>query len=220
MPDDLLALVLATQNEKKRRELAELVAGRFVVRTLSDYGLADLEIVEDADTFAGNAQRKADTVYEALARLDRLRDVAAVLADDSGLMVDALGGRPGVRSARFAADHGLERGDDANNRLLLHLLAEVDATQRSGRFCCAIHVRVDDVQRADAWGVVEGRIAVDMQGAGGFGYDPLFIPDAHPERRMAELSSDEKHLISHRGKAMRDALEQLDGLLADPVRRV
>lgn len=217
MADAPRALVLATQNEKKRRELAELVTGRFVVRTLSEYGLADLEIVEDADTFAGNAQRKADTVYDALARLDRLSDVAAVLADDSGLMVDALGGRPGVRSARFAADHGLEGGDDANNRLLLHQLAEVDAAKRSARFCCAIHIRIDDVRRADAWGVVEGRIATDLQGAGGFGYDPLFLPQDYPERRMAELSSDEKHRISHRGKAMRHALEQLDRLLATEV---
>ncbi|MFZ9886592.1 MAG: non-canonical purine NTP pyrophosphatase [Myxococcota bacterium] len=213
MADALRAIVLATQNEKKRRELAELVAGRFVVRTLADDGLGDLEIIEDADTFAGNARRKADAVYKALAQRGRLHDVVAVLADDSGLMVDALDGRPGVRSARFAADHGLEAGDEANNVLLLQQLAGVSVDRRSARFCCAIYVRISDERSAEAFGTVEGHIATDLQGAGGFGYDPLFVPDEHPGRRMAELSSDEKHRISHRGKAMRLALEELESLL-------
>lgn len=199
-------LVLATGNAKKGRELKELAAGRFDVATLADVGLAGLAIVEDGDTFAANARIKCDAVWAALPQHD---DVHAVLADDSGLIVDALDGKPGVRSARFAVDHGTGDGDAANNALLLLLLAPVPWERRTARFACAIHARLRDGRVLTSFGAVEGRIAYDEIGAGGFGYDPLFCPDEAPGKRMAELSAGEKHAISHRGRAMRDVLAQI-----------
>jgi XTP/dITP diphosphohydrolase len=199
-----MLLVLATGNAKKGKELRELAAGRFDVATLADVGLAGLDIVEDGLTFAANAQIKCDAVWAALPPRD---DVFAVLADDSGLIVDALDGKPGVRSARFAIDHGTGAGDAANNALLLLLLAPVPDERRTARFAAAIHARTKDGRVVTSYGTVEGRIARDERGAGGFGYDPLFVPLAVADgRRMSELSADEKHAISHRGKAMRDVL--------------
>lgn len=211
--EDAPVLVLATQNEKKRQELAAITGGRFRVRTLDEVGLADLEIVEDADTFAGNARKKAEAVLEGLRAKGALLGVAAVLADDSGLVVDALLGDPGVRSARYAADHGREGGDEANNELLLESLADVPDEDRGARFVCAICVLLPDGRALDAFGTVEGRIARARRGAGGFGYDPLFLPDERPGLHMAELSAEEKHRISHRGRAVREALRLLDEAL-------
>src|SRR5690606_31291767 len=122
------------------RELEQIAGERYRVRNLADVGLSDLEIVEDADTFAGNARKKAEAVAAALFERNALADVVAVLADDSGIVVDALSGAPGVRSARYAKDHGRAGGDEANNDLLLESLAGVDDEQRSARFACAICV--------------------------------------------------------------------------------
>lgn len=203
------ALVLATQNAKKRKELEALTEGTFRVLTLDDVGLSDLDIVEDADTFQGNARIKAEAVLAALGARGALGDVAAVLADDSGLCVDALGGAPGVRSARFAKDHDAGEGDEANNALLLARLGDVADEQRAARFVCAICVKLPDGRVLEAEGAVEGKIARDERGAGGFGYDPLFCPEEAPGKRMAELSPEEKHAISHRGRATREALGKL-----------
>jgi XTP/dITP diphosphohydrolase len=203
-------LVLATQNAKKGKELAELVHGKYLVRTLADVGLASLAIDESADSFPGNARIKVDAVLAALPEGVR-RETFAVLGDDSGLAVDMLDGKPGVRSARFAFDHGTGAGDDANNALLLLLLEAVPVEMRTARFVSAVcAVLVETRAHLDAFGTVEGRIARDLVGSGGFGYDPLFLPDEAPGRRMAELSSDEKHAISHRGRAMRALLAKLD----------
>lgn len=206
-------LVLATQNEKKRKELEEIAGGRFAVRTLGQVGLEELEIVEDQDTFAGNARKKAATVLAALEHKGLLEGVVAVLADDSGLEVDSLGKAPGVRSARFAADHGRGAGDEANNDLLLEQLAGRPDEERAGRFCCAISVLLPDGRELSAFGTVEGRIGHERRGAGGFGYDPLFWPDERPGQTTAELPPEEKHAISHRGRAVREALDKLEGLL-------
>ncbi|OGQ25489.1 MAG: hypothetical protein A2138_07055 [Deltaproteobacteria bacterium RBG_16_71_12] len=204
-------LVLATQNPKKGRELAELARGRFLVRTLADVGLAGLDIDERGATFADNARIKARAVKAALPP-GLARETAWVLADDSGLVVDALDGKPGVRSARFAADHGTGEGDEANNDLLLLLLAPVPDERRAARFACAVcALAVDGDAAHEAFGTVEGHIARDRAGSGGFGYDPLFIPVAHAPLRMAELSAEQKHAISHRGQAMRAVLAALDG---------
>ncbi len=209
-------LVLATQNEKKRRELEEIAGERYRVRNLRDLGLDALEIEEDADTFAGNARKKAEAVLAALRERTLLDDVVAVLADDSGLVVDALGGAPGVRSARYAKDHGRAGGDEDNNDLLLEALAEVPDERRTARFACAICVllpeRAGERRALSAFGTVEGRIAHARRGEGGFGYDPLFLPDERPGQHMAELSAADKHAISHRGRAVRDALARLDAM--------
>jgi XTP/dITP diphosphohydrolase len=132
------------------------------------------------------------------------KGVVAV-ADDSGLEVDALGGAPGVRSHRFTQ----EGTHEANNRHLLARLAGVAG--RSARFRCAVAV-VGPGGEATATGTCEGRIAFAPRGAGGFGYDPLFLPDETPGRTMAELSAGEKNAISHRGRAFR--------LLPDLLRRI
>ena len=203
------ALVLATGNAKKRKELERLAGDRFLVRTLHDVGLAHLEIDESALTFAGNARIKAVAVWDALVAQRAVDDVRAVLADDSGLMVDALAGLPGVRSARFASDHHAGSGDDDNNTLLLAKLAGIADAQRTARFASHVCARLHDGTFLDEEGTVEGRIAHDRVGSGGFGYDPLFVPLEGGGRRMAELSADEKDAISHRGRAMRAILHRL-----------
>lgn len=202
-------VVLATQNAKKGKELAELAAGRFLVRTLKDVGLADIAIHETGETFQENARIKAETVLAALPEALR-RETFAVIADDSGILVDALKGKPGVRSARFAADAGTGEGDEANNTLLL-LLLEAVPEPRTARFASAVCALVVDTgEVVEAWGTVEGAIARDLLGSGGFGYDPLFLPTDVPGKRMAELSAADKHAISHRGRAMRALLARLE----------
>lgn len=202
-------LILATQNPKKRAELEALADG-YEVLLLDDVGLADIVIDENGQTFEDNARIKAEAVFRALSveqRNDPL--LVAILADDSGLCVDALQGQPGVRSARFAEDHQEGSGDDDNNSLLLKKLAHCHDGARSARFVCSICVWPTRAEAFFAEGTVEGTIAQDLKGDGGFGYDPLFCPNDYPQRRMAELSAAEKHAISHRGHAMRAALAQL-----------
>ena len=179
-------------------------------------------IVEDASTFEGNAKKKVDAVFAALSAPQRA-ETYAILGDDSGLVVDALGcvdigGRPGVRSARFAEDAGLTHlaatTDGANNALLLAMLHAVPDEQRAARFVSFVCARIDDAAKPrylKARGTVEGRIARDLIGAGGFGYDPLFVCSDEPATgmRMAELTAEQKHAISHRGRAMRVLLKNL-----------
>ena len=220
-------LLLATGNPKKGRELADLCADAFDVVTLQDVGLQDLDVVEDAPDFAGNASKKAREARAALLANGDVHGVAWVIADDSGLCVTALDGHPGVRSARFAHDAGYAPVDDvgqplsrdaANNRLLLQRLGSTAVEHRQAFFVCAVAaVPVDDGDDGvivTAAGRVFGRIATDEVGGGGFGYDPLFIVDddgapAVRGRRMAELSAHDKHAISHRGRAMASLLAQL-----------
>jgi XTP/dITP diphosphohydrolase len=206
-------LVLATQNAKKRAELEAMAGEDLRVQSLEQLGLEELEIVEDADTFQGNAHKKAAAVLAALEERGALKGVFAVLADDSGLCVDALAGAPGVRSARFAEDHERGSGDEANNDLLLERLFGVADEERGARFVCAISVLLLDGREIQAAGEVEGRIGHERRGAGGFGYDPLFFPTERPGVTTAELSADEKHAISHRGRAVREAMALLRSLL-------
>jgi XTP/dITP diphosphohydrolase len=203
-------ILIATTNPHKvdefRSELEPLG-----VRVL---GLADVpggdalpEPDEDADTFEGNAALKAIGYAKRLGR--------AVLADDSGLVVDALGGQPGVRSARFAGiGHDRATRDAANNALLLQRLASVPPEERSARFVCAVCVAgADGRVLATARGTFEGVIADAPRGANGFGYDPLLeLPDG---RTAAQLSPAEKNARSHRGQAARAIAEALRSL--DPA---
>lgn len=209
-------ILLATGNAKKGRELADICGDHFHVVTLGDVGLADLVVVEDAPDFAGNALKKAQA---AAAALSPEAKVDIVVADDSGLCVDALDGHPGVRSARFSADAGYVPAgvsvDAANNRLLLVMLAAVPAGRRQAHFHCSVAAldrRSGEVLAAE--GRVDGTIAGAEAGGGGFGYDPLFVVDdagasALRGKRMAELSAAEKHSISHRGRALQLLLKQL-----------
>lgn len=155
---------------------------------------------EDGQTFEDNARIKA--------RASRERFAFAALADDSGLEVDALDGAPGVYSSRFA---GPCATDAENNARLLLALQDVSEVQRTARFHCTIVFIAEDGVETVANGTCEGRIGFAPRGDHGFGYDPLFLPDATPGRTMAELPLAEKNAISHRGAALRDLRSKLGG---------
>jgi XTP/dITP diphosphohydrolase len=195
-------IVLASANPAKAQELARLLEGLPVrVRRPADVGGLP-PVVEDGATFAANAEKKAVTAARASRRW--------ALADDSGLCVDALGGEPGVRSARYAG----EGADDArNNAALLRALA--GASDRSARFVCSIALADPSGEvRFRAEGSVEGKILEEPRGSGGFGYDPLFF---HPPlgRTFAELPPREKDAVSHRGRALRALRAHLERLAAE-----
>lgn len=193
-------LVVATRNAGKLREIRELTAGRPLVwRGLDEFaGLADVE--ETGATFAENARLKA-LHYAAATSLP-------ALADDSGLEVDALGGAPGVRSARYA---GAPRDDTANNRKLIAALAGVPPARRTARFRCALALADKGVVLLEAEGAFEGLIVDEPRGTNGFGYDPHFLVPALG-RTAAELPPAEKNARSHRGQALRALLARLDEL--------
>jgi len=186
-----MRILIATMNEGKLREYERLLAN---VPGLELETMASLpgpvDVVEDRDTFAGNALKKATEIAAASG--------IACLADDSGLEVDALGGRPGVYSARYAGEGAT---DEENNAKLLDELTATADESRTARFRCAI-VLVDGAGReiATVEGTCEGRIGRASKGAHGFGYDPLFIPDRYHET-MAELGPETKNAISHRAHA-------------------
>jgi XTP/dITP diphosphohydrolase len=130
------------------------------------------------------------------------------IADDSGLEVDALGGKPGVLSARFA---GINAGAEENNRKLLNELKNVAASDRSARFRCVVVLKTAPDSYLCSEGICEGRIGFEPHGSNGFGYDPLFIPEGL-DRTFAQLSSEEKHRLSHRAKALNSLVEKLNVL--------
>ncbi|MGO1509993.1 MAG: RdgB/HAM1 family non-canonical purine NTP pyrophosphatase [Actinomycetaceae bacterium] len=190
-------LVLATHNPGKLAELREILAPLVPglapeeVVTPGDLGIA--APVEDGVTFEDNALLKARAIAEASG--------LPSVADDSGLAVDVLGGSPGVFSARWSGRHG---DDDANNALLLGQLADVPEEHRGARFVCAAALVVPGGGSGEVVrrGEMAGRLLLEPRGSGGFGYDPLFLPDGET-RSSAELSAPEKHAISHRGRAFR-----------------
>jgi XTP/dITP diphosphohydrolase len=199
--EDCMKILIGTQNPAKIREFKQML-GAEGVEWMDLSQLPDAPQVEETgETFEANARLKA-------AAYARRYGVWAV-ADDSGLEVDALEGRPGVYSARWAAMHDAGRGDEANNLLLLKQLEGLSAEERGARFVCVLAL-------ADAAGrivltareTVGGRITDRPRGERGFGYDPLFLV---PERgkTTAELSPAEKHAISHRGKALRRLREEM-----------
>ncbi len=187
---DTTCLTLASRNAHKAEEIARMLPPHFVVRTLADY--PDLpEVEETGRTFAENAALKAVGISAAIPGL--------VLADDSGLCVDALCGAPGVLSARFAGEHG---ADAANNAKLLRELAPLlGEAPFNARFICAMCLAEGGRELAAFEGAVEGHITLAPRGVNGFGYDPLFVPCGHT-RTMAELSAREKNALSHRAHAL------------------
>jgi XTP/dITP diphosphohydrolase len=197
----VIDLLFGTTNPGKLRELRRLVAG-LPVRVLSpaDLGRELPEVVEDGRTFEENARKKAS----AHARAAGLH----ALADDSGLCVDALWGQPGIRSARWSEEEapglaGADR-DRANNEKLLRVLAGVFPEHRGAEYRAVVALAAPDGRvLATAEGACRGAIGAAPRGEGGFGYDPLFLPEAFPGRTMAELSPGEKDAVSHRGEAMR-----------------
>jgi len=196
----MMELVVATRNAGKLREIRRLLEAKGV-RVLGMDNFPDApEVEEDGDTFASNAVKKALAIASFTGR--------PCLADDSGLEVTALQGRPGVHSARFA---GVDADDHSNNCLLLREMAEVPESRRQAAFCCVIALCLPGVPPRLFEGRVEGRILGQQRGDGGFGYDPLFwLPDF--ACTMAELPLDTKNRISHRGQAMRLVVDYLSSL--------
>jgi XTP/dITP diphosphohydrolase len=193
--------VLATSNQKKLRELREIVGGMGLELLLpSDMGLS-LAVPECGATFEENAAQKANAYRDATGQI--------AIADDSGLMVDALGGAPGLYSARYGGEGALL--DDAGRvRLLLQNME--GKTNRACRFVCAICCAFPNGDRITVRGECAGLLGTEPRGTGGFGYDPIFyLPETGCT--MAELSSTEKHRISHRGKALRAFQEELENYL-------
>lgn len=195
-------LVLGTANRKKGIELVDLLAPLGLrIESLADYPQA-ISVVEDGDSFAANAALKAQQQARHLGRW--------VLGEDSGLAVDPLGGAPGIYSARYS---GAQATDESNNALLLAELDGVPLEKRAGHYVC--HVALSDPSgaiRARAEALCRGRILTQPAGSGGFGYDPLFeILEYH--RTFAELGLAVKAVLSHRSRAIRLLVPQLERLL-------
>lgn len=199
-------IVMATQNDGKTREFRDLlrVAGLTLV-SAREAGIHAFP-EETGETFAANARAKAafaarETSYPAI-------------ADDSGIIVDALDGAPGVRSARFG-DAGWD--DAARNRYLLELLRDVPPERRTARFVAAVALVTPGGIVRETAGVLEGRVALHLRGAGGFGYDPLFVPVGQhgEERTLGQMAADEKNAISHRARALAAMRPLLVALMAN-----
>jgi XTP/dITP diphosphohydrolase len=204
MPSDprRLRIVLATHNRHKVEELSSMLSD-LPVKILSIDDLPDVPaVVEDGATLEENAVKKA-TAAAAAAGIP-------ALADDTGLEVAVLNGAPGVRSARYAGDEG---NTSANNRKLLNEMNGVPEAERGAVFRCVIALADVDGSASTVEGVTRGIILSAPRGSGGFGYDPLFLPDGHA-RTYAEMSAAEKNAVSHRGKAINRARDLVISLVS------
>lgn len=184
----MMRVVLATHNQHKVTELQRILDG-LPVELVSGREIDLPEVEETGDTFAENALLKARVCTESTGM--------PAIADDSGLVVDALDGEPGVRSARYAGGHG---DDEANLRLVLERLGT--SSDRAARFVCVAALTLPDGRQITEVGIMEGTLTSAPRGRNGFGYDPIFVADGQ-QRTNAELSPEEKDAISHRGAAFR-----------------
>ena len=189
-----MKIVFATNNAHKLREVQQTVGDKFEIVSLRECGVVE-DIPENEPTLEGNALAKARYIYS--------RTGLSCFADDTGLEVDALGGEPGVRSARYATDG---HDDEANKRLLLERMEGEE--NRGAQFRTAMALILDGEEYLFE-GVVRGEILTQECGDGGFGYDPLFAPEGRSES-FAEMSAEEKNAISHRGRAVRKLAEFLN----------
>lgn len=198
----MTTVLIASNNAHKATEIAEaLDFPGWEFKMLKQVGVSS-DPVEDAETFLGNARIKAHAAQQASGGMP-------VLADDSGLEVDALDGAPGVHSARYA---GEPCDDAANNAKLLDALSDVADEARTARFVCQLVFLDENGNEVDARGTVEGRIAHEAHGENGFGYDPLFLPEVFGfERSLGEAKPEEKNAVSHRGNALRELRAKLSG---------
>ena len=197
-------VIIATKNPGKAREFEHIFATRGIeVRTLLDFPELP-EVEETGTTFEENATLKAEAVSRALNKM--------VIGDDSGLIVDALEGRPGIYSARYA---GEPKNDQNNTDKVLVELAGIPENTRTARFYCALAIAIPEQATRTVSGTCEGRILNERRGSNGFGYDPVFYV---PEKgmTMAELSSTEKNTISHRANALKKLDVILDTILGRP----
>lgn len=200
-----MRILVASGNPGKLRELRKLAEDLPVeVVGPADLGEPLPDVEEDGATFAKNAAKKALAAAKASG--------LPALADDSGICVDALGGAPGVRSARYSGEEPAADRDEQNNRKLLLELRDVPAARRGAHFACALCLAFPDGTLHQVEGRWEGRIAFTPRGGGGFGYDPLFLLP-HMGKTAAELAPEEKARLGHRGQAMRRMREVLEGLV-------
>ncbi len=191
-----MKLVVATNNQGKVKEFKQLLEPLgFEPVSLRDEGIV-IDVAEDGETFAENAHIKAQAVYEICK--------CPVLADDSGLEIEFLGGAPGIYSARYA---GEDATDADRCRKILSELEGVDISMRSARFACALYCIIDDDTEYSVLGTMNGFIGTEPMGENGFGYDPIFMIDE--ETSVAMISDEEKNKISHRAEAMRKLAEVL-----------
>ncbi len=188
-------LIVASNNKNKLREFAAIMGSRYEIVSMRDAGI-DCEIEENGTTFEENALIKAEYVAKATG--------CAAIADDSGLEVDALGGAPGVYSARYCGRHG---DDEANNDLLLENLKHVPAP-RTGRYVAAIALVRPGKEAIIRRGTCDGEILFERRGTGGFGYDPLFVCETG--ETFAEVSAETKNAISHRKRGIEAVLRALE----------
>ena len=188
-------LIIASHNPGKIREFQAVLGHRWQVRPQAEVGVGDVE--ETGNTFVENALIKARHACS--------QAHCAALADDSGLVVPALGGAPGLRSARYSGGD-----DEANNALLLKNMATLEAEDRAAFYVAVVVLlkHAEDPTPLIAEGRWHGRIAIAPRGTDGFGYDPLFVPDGY-EQHAAELPSEEKNRVSHRALAVQQLLQQL-----------
>lgn len=188
-----MKLIIASNNKHKIYEIKKILGGKFSeILSLSEAKITH-ETVEDGKTFLENAFKKAREIAEISG--------CASLADDSGICVDALGGAPGIYSARFSGG-----SDEDNNRLLLEKLKGI--TSRTAHYTCAMALVYPDGREISAEGYMYGEIIEEPRGTRGFGYDPLFVPKGE-KRTVAEMTDDEKNAISHRANALSELLSRL-----------
>ena len=193
-----MKLIIASNNQHKISEIKEILGDKFEeILSIKEAGV-NHETVEDGNTFLENAIKKAKEIAEITGQ--------AALADDSGLCVNALSGAPGVYSARFAGESDPRLRDSANNALLLKKLQGQD--DRSAYFVCSVALVYPDGKEVISEGYMHGTIIDNPKGNGGFGYDPIFLPVGE-NRTVSEMESEEKNLISHRGKALRGLLSKI-----------
>ncbi len=191
-----MKIIIATNNNGKVREIKEMLAPLgYEPISLKDAGI-EIDVVEDGETFAENAHKKAAAVYEICH--------CPVIADDSGLEVDFLGGAPGIYSARYAGEGAT---DEQRIAKILDELDGVDKSLRTARFVCTIYCILDDDKEYSVRGTLEGYIGEEPLGSNGFGYDPIFMID--DDTSVAMLSAEEKNRISHRASAVKQLTEIL-----------
>lgn len=200
-------LILASNNKKKIKEMKEILKEIDIeVKSLEDENI-DIDVIEDGKTFEENAKKKAKEIYEYL--IQRGDSNFIVLADDSGIAVDCINGEPGIYSARYAGEHG---NDAKNNEKLLEKLKGIEKEKRTAKFICQLAMFTHKGEYFKVTGEVKGYIIEELHGEGGFGYDPLFFYEPL-NRTFAELTSEEKNHISHRGIALKELKKVIYELL-------
>ena len=199
-------IILSSRNQHKVKEIKDILKYLPIeVISKNDVGLNEFDVVEDGETLEENSMKKAKELSE-------LAD-GIIIADDTGLFVDALGGKPGVHSARYA---GSDCSDENNNKLLLKNLENIPMEKRTAFFRTVISVVLENKESFTAEGVCYGKIGFESKGENGFGYDPLFIVDG-VDKTFSEMSDEEKNSISHRSRALLNLREKLEEVISEDI---